>query len=148
MVSQATKSQPKNPAERVAASKGWERRNGMFMLATGKTGQVLISAIYGQIKKFVEHHEKLGLKLEAKPVCRRIPPWECKYRPVGSGDKIQMFVPSQMKGLDPNHPWYVPDADQYEVFAYFSQRPKPATVWLPDDYVARHGLPAGFNQKE
>ena len=125
-----------------------EQKFGMFEVVPGLQGLRLQRAAYGEVKKFVEHYEKLGYDLVETPEYQLIPPWDVRYKSAGSTENLQLWVPEWSQGLHPDHPWYKPDVDQYQCWAWFSKKPETIKVWVPDEYIKEHGLPAGFIARE
>lgn len=92
------------------------------------------------MRKFQAHYEELGWTQRS----------ECKVKPIRMADEGARRVVNDSKGtavllmpadtgMRADHPWFVPDADQYEVTAWFSIAPpdKPIVFELPDERVSR-----------
>ena len=123
-----------------------ENKLGLFKVPPGTCDLDLIAYSDKAVKKYVAHFEKYNWTLESRPKVRRIKMWESNYRVFTDqrGDKIA--TPTD-KGMRDDHPWYEPDADQYQVTADWSQPHRTATLEVPDatltKLVEKELLPAG-----
>ena len=108
-----------------------ENKLGMFSVSKGTHDLLLISKADAAVKKYIEHFEKAGWRLESRPRVRRLREWKPKFRIVTDNRGARVAVPVST-GMRPDHPWYIPDVDQYEVTADWSRPHRPATLEVPD----------------
>ena len=89
------------------------------------------------VKKYVEHYEKLGWKMEGRPVVRRIPKAADGFSPrLDREGKAVLWVPS-FHGLRTDHPFYQPGTDQYMVSSWFSRPAKMVKIEISDTKLNR-----------
>ena len=134
---------------------GLEVRNhrGLFGVSEGTKDLDLVTASDKAVTQYVTRFEKQGWKLEDRPRVKHIPVIEEEeYLPVLSDGKVAVWVPKRQPGMRPDHPWFVPDQDQYQVTAWFSRQPITYQVQMSDDkyrrLVAQGNLPAGMKLVE
>ena len=112
---------------------------GTFGVPRGTKDLDLIVASDKAVKKYVERFEKQGWKLEDRPRVKLVPTIEEEeYHPIPAEDSmVVMWVPKRQPGMRSDHPWYVPDQDQYQVNAWFSRKPVTYQIQMSDDKYRR-----------
>jgi hypothetical protein len=110
----------------------------------GTKGLKLEKYLYDGTKKFVEHLEADGFELVSRPRAYPMPRSDGTLKPITSKNGlVTMWIPN-MRVMEYDHPLSVNDADQYVIVARVERPPKEATIDIPDDFLRRHGVPAGW----
>lgn len=122
-------------------------KRGTFKVPQGTLGDPLERAVTQAIKKFGEKLIKEGWRIQSRPQVRLVPVSnQSTFREVRAGD-LPILLPTSAS-FSPDHPWYTPGEDMYEVVFRVSRPPRKATIFLPDDFIHRRGVPKGFRLTE
>lgn len=139
-------------ARHVGPRAGWELKLAMFHVFPSILLDLhkLDRASREAIGLFVARFEKDGWRLESKPRVRELPYGKPEYAAYDSPDSptLKVWLPSGPTRYPADHPLRQPGMIDFEVAAWFSHKPEQKKLWLPDEYVSRHGLPAGFRLEE
>ena len=91
-----------------------------------------------QVEKFVRKFEKEGWKLTSNPVAERLKPtYDTEYVPVQDTKGTATLWKPTSTQMRPDHPFFEPDVDLYEVRAYFSRAPRRAVWDISEDVLKR-----------
>ena len=117
----------------------WCVKKGMFDVPKGTKDIDLISRAEKAVAKFVKHFERLGYKLVARPKVTLLTVSDRSNfiaRRDNRGGTLLVPAPAP-NTIRPDHPFAVPDRDQYVVQAWFEQTPRQVRVELSDGVVRR-----------
>lgn len=124
-------------------------KHGTFAVPKGTAGPALERAATEAVRKFTTKLMKEGWRIQQRPTIQKVVVNASDtFRAVeDKGKKFQLWIPESTQ-MRPDHPWYKPDEDQYEVAVRCTRPPQKATFDLPDWFIQKHGAFAGLTVKE